>query len=645
MNPASWKPRIHLVLGLVLAVGLGGGVYALWRIGVLERAEQHMIDVRFRLRGARPSASRDLIVICGIDSRTLDQARQAGLRAAPLDRRVYARAIANMAEAGANLICMDVLLSFGRDPAEDKALVSAVGEAGCVLLARTVERGQWLDPIDALQAEDAMLDMGHVVVETDDDEILRRLDKTVILTLDPDKQPVWVPSLALQAVLYYEPPSAQSAPAEGGPATDPHVRMDPPGPIEIRDHVIPRSFYVNYIGPLSPEPDGRTGFKHVSLWDVAAGRTPARVFEDKIVLVGSTRYGVDAFATPYSARVTRTNADTGLVEERYMLMPGVEFHANVITTILDNKHIRRMGRTLGDSGMAVVLGLLALAGFVLFFPLRLGLWIKAPAVVSGLAVLGLGAHRAFAASDYLVEVMPLVVLWCLEFVVGVAVQVMLLRQRNRQIRHVFGRYVSPDVLKKILANPEALDMAEEKQVTVLFSDIRSFTAMSERMAPAEVIALLNEYFEYMVAAIFEAGGSVDKFVGDEIMAVFGAPFELADHPKHAVRTALAMQEAVREFNRQRAERGLDPIQMGVGIHTGPVVAGTVGAHQRVEYSVIGDTVNTAARIESQTTGFQILVSRAVYDAVAEEVEARPLPPVAVKGKSEPLEIFEVTGMK
>ena len=677
MNMAQWTPRRRLVFGCLLGLVVAAAVYLLHVCAALERLELQLYDLRFRLRGPRFAPEKGRIVIVAVDAKTLEAARQADVRQVPLDRRVYAQAIVNISEAGAALICMDVLFSSHRAKEEDEALVSAVSDAGIVVLACTVSQGEWVEPFEALRAEDAMVDQAHVMVGTDPDEILRRLDKPAIQNVNADGQLVSVLSLGLAAVLYYEPqadaesqqtpstqpgsPTTQNDASDGDDADgesggqagdqdpDDGDQAEPfrvfADRIELDGRTIPLPFYVNFIGPSHRYASDKTlGFKVVSLWDVAAGGVPKRVFADKIVLIGSTIYGEDDFATPYSTTwFEEMHLQGGVVGrvKRQEIMPGVECHANIINNILDGRYIRCMQDHVGRVGMAVVLAGVAVAAVLVFFSLRFGLWVKLPAFIIGLAALAAWAYGAFVWRDYVVAVVPLAATWCAQFVTGTLYQVLFLRQRNAQVRRVFGRYVSPDVLKKILVNPEAMHVIEEKEVSVLFSDIRSFTSMSEGMEPGAIIALLNEYFDYMVQAIFGARGSVDKFVGDEIMAVFGAPFPLEDHAKWAVRAGMAMQECVREFDRSRQQRGLNTIQMGVGIHSGPVVAGTVGARQRVEYSVIGDTVNTAARIESQTKGFQVLISRVTYEAVRDIVEVVALEPVKVKGKAEPVEIFEV----
>lgn len=220
-----------------------------------------------------------------------------------------------------------------------------------------------------------------------------------------------------------------------------------------------------------------------------------------------------------------------------------------------------------------------------------------------------------------------------------------LRDREK-LREAFNRYVSRQVYEKLQAGELQL-AGEQREATVVFTDIRSFTSLAERMTPKEVVHLLNEYFTEMVEIVFKYDGFLNKFIGDAIMAVYNVPLEQSQPELRAVRTAIEMLQALERLNQRRQARGLFPLRIGIGINTGPVIAGNIGHEERLEYTVIGDTVNLAQRIESQTkvTGMPLLISQATYERVADAVVAEALPVVKLKGKQESVQLYAVTGLR
>jgi adenylate cyclase len=218
-------------------------------------------------------------------------------------------------------------------------------------------------------------------------------------------------------------------------------------------------------------------------------------------------------------------------------------------------------------------------------------------------------------------------------------------REKEMIKRAFTRYVAREVVEEILKDPERLALTgERRQVTVLFCDLRGFTPLSERLNPEQVVSLLNEFYTLAIETVFQHDGTLDKFMGDAVMAVFGAPIPHRDHALRAVKTALALRERFEAFNADRAQRGLETIGAGIGVSVGEVVAGTVGTEDRMEYTVIGDSVNLAARLESNAKSGQILISHPTWELVRDQVEARPLGPIRVKGKEEEVEVHELVGL-
>jgi adenylate cyclase len=212
------------------------------------------------------------------------------------------------------------------------------------------------------------------------------------------------------------------------------------------------------------------------------------------------------------------------------------------------------------------------------------------------------------------------------------------------MKKLFGQYVSKDVYEQLVANPELARLGgHRRQMTVLFSDIRGFTTVSERGEPEDVVHMLNEYFTRMVDLVFRHKGTLDKFVGDMVMALFGAPLDDADHADHAVQCALAMVAELDRLNIKWKAEGRPVLEIGIGINTGPMIAGNIGSDAIMSYTVIGDAVNLGSRLESLTKQYasRIIISAATRDRLTGQYTFRSLGDVVVKGKSQPVAIFEV----
>jgi adenylate cyclase len=219
-----------------------------------------------------------------------------------------------------------------------------------------------------------------------------------------------------------------------------------------------------------------------------------------------------------------------------------------------------------------------------------------------------------------------------------------LKERDK-LRTTFGKYMTASVMEHLMSGKVALG-GETLTVTILFSDIRSFTTISERMDAQALVGLLNEYFTEMVGIVMSEDGVVDKYIGDAIMAVFGAPVSKPDDAVRAVRAAVKMRAALVHLNDRLATRGLGPLRTGIGVHTGEVVAGNIGSERRMEYTVIGDAVNVASRLESSTKdlGVGVLISDDTFALCEGQIDARPLKELTVKGRARPVRAYEVLGI-
>ena len=334
----------------------------------------------------------------------------------------------------------------------------------------------------------------------------------------------------------------------------------------------------------------------------------------QIVLVGGTfQDGRDFHQTPYGR------------------MAGVEIQANIVQMLLTERFVRPAGWI---AALAVQLAAVLLAGLVMVATRPL--WGTAICLVGALT-LGVPASLAALKRGYFVDfLLPVLAVSLL----GVGADVL----ARRRLRDALGRYVSPEIAARIERNPQSLT-GERRPVSILFSDLRGFTTMSERMAPEQMAARLTEYFDAMSAAIFACGGMVNDFIGDAILAVFGAPLDDPEHARHALESALGMGEALAGLNRRWEAEGLPPLRMGLGIHTGEAFVGNVGRAGKVKYAVVGDTVNLASRVEglNKERGTTMLVTEAAYRASGLDLEVNDRGLISVKGREEPVRVYEVIG--
>jgi len=374
---------------------------------------------------------------------------------------------------------------------------------------------------------------------------------------------------------------------------------------------------INYRGPQKMYP-------HYSATDVIHGRVPQKDFRGKIALVGATAIGI------YDIRVTP-------FEHVY---PGLEIHANLIDSILQGQFLYRPNWiTLVDILVIVVVGMI-LGGLLPRFKAHWG------ALVGGalfLSVLALGKYLFETQGVWMNLTYPSLNL--IFIYLGVTgYRYMTEEKEKKKIRGAFQYYLTASVVEEMLQNPDKLKLGgEKKDLTVLFSDIRGFTSISERMTPDGLVKFLNEYLTKMTDIVFKYDGLLDKYMGDAIMAIWGAPLDQPDHVRRACLTALDMVEELHRLQKKWSAEGMPFLNIGIGVNAGPMVVGNMGSDRRFDYTVMGDSVNLGSRLEglNKLYGTNIIVSEMTYDRVRDEFSARELDLVRVKGKDQPVKIFEL----
>ncbi|MDD2699807.1 MAG: adenylate/guanylate cyclase domain-containing protein [Sideroxydans sp.] len=369
---------------------------------------------------------------------------------------------------------------------------------------------------------------------------------------------------------------------------------------------------------------GKPGaFKHISYADLYADmqrekhQRPADELKGKVVIIGTAATGMhDVRVTPLAS-----------------LYPGVEMLATAIDNLKNGRAMRRADEGFPTGLALLMIGVLSIVFMRGMHALKIG---QGMLLVTVLLLL---AEYFAAGSLMLLPVLsPLLLAWLAY--VAFALRAYLRERKSReQAVQLFSRFVNPHVVQELVAHGGLSRQGESRQITILFSDIRGFTTLSEKRTPEQVVELLNRYFSLQVEVVFRHGGSLDKFIGDCIMAFWGAPLDDPDHARHAVEAALEMGEVLQRFKKELGEEDAS-FDVGIGIHSGPAVVGLIGSEQRREYTAIGDTVNLGSRIEGLTKGVsRILVSRETMEACGGAFEFQSFGSFKVKGREQEVELF------
>ena len=366
-------------------------------------------------------------------------------------------------------------------------------------------------------------------------------------------------------------------------------------------------------------------YESISLIDVLEGKVDARVFTDCIVLVG-------AYATGLQDQFTVPNSNNQMF--------GVEINANLIQSFLDEQFPLPANRL----AVSVIFTLIAMAMFVCFSKLHLK-WGTVIFVLAEIATVVSGIVL-FTKAGISIPGFYLVLMMALAYVIALAGGYLYEWAKRRKIASVFRKYVAPQVVDDIMKSGRyKVELGgESRDIAVLFVDIRGFTPLSESLKPAEVVEILNEYLNLTTNAIFKNSGTLDKFIGDATMAVFNAPFDLEDYEYKAICAAWDIVAGAKELEQKCLERFGKSVAFGVGVNCGEAVVGNIGCDFRMDYTAIGDTVNTAARLESNAKRGQVLISERIYQRVKDRVKVQEIGEIPLKGKSQGVCVYELLGV-
>ena len=563
-------------------------------------------DTFFRLRGQR--APDNEIVIVAIDDVSLDWVHEPW----PWPRSHLAEIVNWLSKAGARVIGLDMFLfDPSANPADDLALANALANAKATVSVNqihpTTEFSGKTNELPLPIFQKALSSFGITEINRDKDAITRGV--TGYESFNEKIYYNWSFELA-RHFLGVDPPSNPS-----------------PAGLTFNGKLVPlnnnNQLLTNFAGPSG------TYIHKYSAAFVPLGDYPPEIFRDKIVLIGSTSETLqDYYPTPFLP-----NSPT----------PGVEIVANTVSTILQ-------GNYLSKAPPWTTIALIIMAAIAAWFIS------KNPRPTLAIALLAGGLLGYFFIQfEIFVQtrwefavIMPATMLF-LGVIIPTLDQAVTQELEKRRVRNLFSRFISPEMVSQLIETQNIDSLNRRTELTILFSDIRGFTTISEKLTPEEVVSLLNPYLAAMTNVIHKHGGTVDKYEGDAIVAFFGEPIQYPDHARRAVLATLEMRQVLYDLNRQWKTEGRskDGFEMGIGLNTGQVFVGLLGSEQRMNYTIIGDNANLAARLQDQTKefGWPILISESTYQQVKDEFNAEFADSRLVKGKTEPVGIYKLLGAK
>lgn len=657
----------------VAAVTLVMAVLVLWRPAYTEFLELKFYDLKFRVRG--PLTPCPEIAIVGIDD---DSLKKVGRW--PWSRKDIARLISKAKEMGPKVLALDIVFAEREESAAVRSLANLRREIArrgasspevMSLLAKEERRvdvdrrlaeviGQGTPTILGFFFRDVGGTAGGLKAEQlMGESYIRASTYNAVRLLNTE--PSQLPLLGAEGV-QVNLPEIVAAAAGGGyfnmlPDADGVVRWNPLAILFGPDLFVPLSLVTpdQYLGrpPMSITlsklgvtevrlgarrvPVDRFGrllinylggpgvFPYYSAAAVMEGQVPPEALKDKIVLIGATAVGIyDLRVTPFSG-----------------INPGVEIQATVMDNLLTGRFMRVPPFNRGLS-VLIIMFLAIILGLVL--PRLSAFWSFAFTLAVA-ALFTMGNYFMFTMGRQLDLFYPLLQIGVLNL--GFTIHRFMLEEQERvRIRRAFEAYVAPTVVQQMLKHPDNLRLGgERREITIMFTDIRGFTTLSENLDPEELVATLHDFLNPMSNIIIKHGGTIDKYIGDAIMALFGAPLDLPDHAGRACRTALDMMATLAELDRKWADQGRPQVRIGVGVNSGVVAVGNMGSDRLFDYTAIGDNVNLASRLEglNKYYGTNILISEATVQKLNGGFILRPVDLVQVKGKAQPLEVFDLMG--
>lgn len=597
--------RIAIVLNVVLLVV----VYFIYQQHSLQSIDNLLFD--FSMKKAADHQPDPRIVVVTIDDASLEE-----LGRFPWDRAVYAPFLANLNQEGniPKAIAFDIVFGEESDnPDSDMAFAEAltaypnvimpvVGIMGDVFSTSIAKRDEWIKAHSISKPYDLFAELtqqAHINRVISPDGVIRQ---TWLKIQGPDGEVI--PSLA-----YKVAEMAGTDLSKYDEITDPKKTKEP---------VAKNTITIDY--ELITD-----DFLSVSFVDVLNGVLPADLFKDAIVFVGFTAVGLSSDG----------GQDTGVtpIEKNIKL---VYAHANITNQLLKDLEVSYTPNW-SEQALAVLL-----FGLFIWLPWRLKNIYSILIFLVVFAGVLYGQFALYEASSIHMNIIYALLAMVLAYLANVSLKSYMDSAQKSFVTRQFGRYISPDLVKQIVAQDIEIKLGGDlKLITILFLDIRGFTPLSEKLTPPELVDTLNTMFNMITETTLSNEGTIDKFIGDAAMILFNAPLEVVEHERMAVKTAYEIQQGMKKIRDEILEKYQCEVNVGIGIHTGNVVVGNIGSYLRVDYTAIGDNVNIAARIESQTKKGQVHVSEQVYEKTKEFFEFDEGEDRMFKGKSHPIRVYEV----
>jgi len=629
----------------------------------LKELEQKQIDERFLHRGVKNIQDSATVIILDLNNQTLEGLPE-GFNKWPFPRSYFAKVIRNLKEAGVKAVGIDVVMSSEDrySPKNDSILFETIRELKNVVVAGKIQntigvevKKEFENFENIFYAADSSLGLVNVV--GDNDGVNRRyIPKMKMVSIEN-----MIPTFGF-AVLnkYFGLPKDYVV-----EATKDHFLLQDARSIPKFDNV---GMLINYYGPdhtfqhlnfldVLDDKEFKTRDEieletDINSWDDTtynelrhgpSGLKYSGIFKNKIVLIGSTE-PEDKDILPISFAKGEKKGDN--------LIYGVELHANAVQNVIWKDFISK------ETTAQEILAILFLTLFSFFFSsylkqqkTRFGIFLEIGnllVVFLVLYLLRLFSFYCFEKLSYNINIIAPTLALVFGYFGSTAYHFINERKQKAVIKGMFSQYVNSTVVDELIADPDKMRLGGERKVlTIFFSDIAGFSTFSETKKPEELVAFLNEYLSEMTRIVFENKGTLDKYIGDAVMAFWGAPLPIEDHAYQTCKSALFMQRRLSELRAKWRSEGQTEIQVRIGINTGEVVVGNMGGSERFDYTVMGDTVNLASRLEgaNKEYGTYAMISEMTYDVIKNDFITRELDALVVKGKTKPVRVYELIAFK